>query len=159
MKYLIISILLVSCYTAKKAERQINKAQIYHPEVVAAKSALWYPCVPLSITTDSTAYKEWLKKIDSLNGIIPIRDTIIDTLWLDKVCPERKVLIKYKELIRVMPTLHDTIMVENTAYKVIADDLKAENKKVMGRYAGALKFAISLLIALIVSIILNFRKR
>lgn len=159
MKYIILLLLLCSCYTAKKAERQVNKAQIYHPEVMAEKSALWYPCVPLSITTDSSSYKKWLSKIDSINGIIPIRDTITDTLWLDKVCPERKVLIKYKELIRTIPTLHDTIRVENIAYKVIAADLKAENEKLMGKYSGALKFVISLLIALIVSIIINFLKR
>jgi len=157
MKYLPILFLLFSCYTPKIAERRINKVQVNYPSIVAEKVSLWYPCVPISTKTDSTAYKEWLNKFDSIK--VPITDTIIDTILLNRVCPERKILIRYKELIRVMPTLHDTIRVENTSYKTIIADLTKDNKELNNKFNGALKFCISLLIALIVSILVNFLKR
>ena len=155
MKYLPILFLLFSCYTPKVAERRINKVQVNYPSIVAEKVSLWYPCVPISTKTDSTAYKEWLTKFDTT----VVRDTIIDTFRLDKICPERKILIRYKELIRVMPTLHDTIRVENTAYKTIVADLTKDNKELNNKFNGSLKFCISLLIALIVSILINFIKK
>lgn len=159
MKYLPILFLLFSCYGPKKAERQANKIQVHYPEIMAKKASLWYPCVPIKISTDSTAYNKWVAELDSINHLEPIIDTIIDTITLDKVCPERKILVKYKEVIKRFPIIHDTIRVEDMACKVITDDLRAENKKLEGRYAGSLKFAISLLIALIVSIIVNFIKK
>lgn len=155
MKYLPILFLLFSCYTPKIAERRINKVQVNYPSIVAEKVSLWYPCIPISTKTDSTAYKEWLTKFDTT----VVRDTIIDTFRLDKICPERKILTRYKELIRVMPTLHDTIKVENTAYKTIVADLQKDNKELNNKFNGSLKFCISLLIALIVSILINFIKK
>lgn len=64
-KYLAL-IFLLGCYTQKKAERQVNKAQLNHPEVVAKLAAKYYPPIMVT-TTDSTAYKKYLEQIDELN--------------------------------------------------------------------------------------------
>ena len=44
-KYLAIFFLLgvIGCYTAKKADRQLNKAKINYPELVSNRMALWFP--------------------------------------------------------------------------------------------------------------------
>lgn len=159
MKYLPILFFLLSCYGPKKAERQANKVQVHYPEIMAKKASLWYPCIPVRVSSDSAAYLEYVAKLDSILHLETAPDTIIDTILLNRVCPERKVLVKYREVLKAVPAIHDTIRVEDMACKVITADLEAENKKLIGRYAGSLKFAISLLIALIVSIIVNFIKK
>lgn len=67
-KYLVIFLLifLSGCYTQKKAEKQVNKAQLNHPIVVAKLAAKYYPPI-LVTTTDSAAYKKYLEQIDELN--------------------------------------------------------------------------------------------
>ena len=44
-KYLAIFFLigLLGCYTAKKADRQLNKAKINYPELVAGRMSMWFP--------------------------------------------------------------------------------------------------------------------
>ena len=67
-KYLVVFLLifLSGCYTQKKAEKQVNKAQLNHPIVVAKLAAKYYPPI-LVTTTDSAAYKKYLEQIDELN--------------------------------------------------------------------------------------------
>ena len=71
--FAIVCSILVSCYTERKAEKQINKAYINHPTIVAKKTADWFPCVTEQIVIDTTSYK-----IDDSTywKIIRIRDTI-----------------------------------------------------------------------------------
>jgi hypothetical protein len=42
-KILLLSLILAGCYTAKKATKQIAKAQAIHPEVVAGACISYYP--------------------------------------------------------------------------------------------------------------------
>jgi hypothetical protein len=86
MKYLLL-LLLVGCYSVKKAERDIDKIQRKHPEVLAKKSVLLYP---VRQYTDSVKF---VKYIDSINEIIDshivtIADTIFDTINCNKVKKE-----------------------------------------------------------------------
>ena len=79
MRYLltILIIGLISCYTPKKAERQIDKAFDNYPEIVANKAAKVFP-----VKADTIAYTEWKYSIDSV--INTIHDTTIER------CPEVK---------------------------------------------------------------------
>lgn len=74
MKLLVFFILffLVSCYTEKKATKQIKKAYLEHENVVAKKCAEWFPCITEVISIDTTN-----KLNDSISiKIVNIRDTI-----------------------------------------------------------------------------------
>jgi hypothetical protein len=113
MKYLpiIFSIIFLSC----SPEKQLNKLQIKHPEVVSKKTSEWYPCVVTKIISDSSQYKDFMIKIDSLNRIdtcyltdtLVSKDTIIKTY--------KKLLIKYREVVRHLPSIHDTVRVLDKA--------------------------------------------
>lgn len=48
-------LLLSGCYTQRKAERQVIKAQAHYPQVVAAGCGNWYP--PKETTITRTEYK------------------------------------------------------------------------------------------------------
>jgi hypothetical protein len=50
---LITLLLLGGCYTAKKADKAIDKAQRNHPEVVAKKARSLYPCVTVGADTST----------------------------------------------------------------------------------------------------------
>ena len=153
-----ILILFSSCYSVKKAEKQINKAYVQHTEMVAAKLRFWFPCLPYERKTDSVKYVAFLRQIDTLLEVK--RDTITDTIFLDKICPERKILIKYKDLLKYVPPIHDTIKIKDMSCEAIISDLSAQNSKLKDSTAKGQKWIISLLIALCVSIILHLiRKR
>ena len=158
MKYLILIIFFVGCYTPKKADRQLNRAYVNYPAIVAEKTGNWFPCIPVEIKRDSVRYVAFLHQIDTLLEIK--RDTIIDTIILDKICPERKVLIRYKELLKSVPPIHDTIKIKDMSCEAILSDLRAKNENLRDKSEGKNKWIISLLIALCVSIIFHLiRKR
>lgn len=83
MRYLLTILIfgLISCYTPKKAERQIDKAFDNYPEIVANKAAKVFP-----VKADTIAYTEWKYSIDSV--INTIHDTIIER------CPELQSKVK-----------------------------------------------------------------
>ena len=158
MKYLILIIFFVGCYTPKKADRQLNRAYVNYPAIVADKTSKWFPCIPVEIKRDSVRYVAFLHQIDTLLEVK--RDTIIDTIFLEKICPERKVLIRYKELLKSVPPIHDTIKIKDMSCEAILSDLRAKNENLRDKSEGKNKWIISLLIALCVSIILHLiRKR
>lgn len=150
MKYLIPIIFLCSCYSAKKAEKQINRAYIEHQDMLIAKTRWWFPCVPVEVKRDSAKYVAFLRRID----------TILDVDTISEKCPERQVLIKYREILKRPPAIHDTIKIKDKSDEPIIDDLSAQNSKLKDTIAKGQKWIISLLIALCVSIIAHFiRKR
>lgn len=160
MKFISTIFLLtfIGCYSPKKAEKQLNKAYANYPELVAEKSGKWFPCLPIEVKRDSVRYVAFLHQIDTLLEVK--RDTIIDTVYLDKICPERKILIKYKELLKSVPPIHDTIKIKDMSCEAIRGDLTTQNTKLRVSINNYLKWLIGLIIALFISIILHLiRKR
>lgn len=150
MKYILPILFLVSCYTPKKAERQINRAYIEHQDMLRSKTRWWWPCVPVEVKRDSAKYIAFLQQLD----------TILKVDTISEKCPERQVLIKYREILKRPPAIHDTIKIKDSSDDAIIGDLRTENKKLSYSIAKGQKWIISLLIALCVSIILHFiRKR
>jgi hypothetical protein len=150
----------LGCYTQKKAERSLNKAQINYPELVAKKSSLWYPCIQFKGTSDSTAYKVFIKQIDTLNLLkldtITKLDTVVN-IRLVKDCQD--IVWKYRKVYTQLPAIHDTVIMVSTADKYTIQYLQNEREEAHKRYDRSTKLNIWLLIALIVSILLHLFKR
>lgn len=178
MRYVIFAIvcsILASCYTERKAEKQINKAYINHPKIVAKKSADWFPCVTEQIVIDTTSYK-----IDDSTywKIIRIRDTIQyiykDTTSIITKERYKAVAAKLQEADQIINRLQSallskpsvitqkipvkdsaTLYLLNTRIAELSKDKDAYQKK----YEQKMNWIIYLLIGLFISIIINILRK
>jgi hypothetical protein len=91
MRYysLLIVLLLSACYSSKKAEKQVGKALLYYPEVVAKIARNAFPCKSGKIDTIT---KEKMLMVD---------------------CPESDSIIVYVNDFGYK-TIHDTIRIKKT---------------------------------------------
>lgn len=86
MKYLLpILLIFTGCYTAKKAEQQVNKADSKFPEVVAKLARDKYPCTDLLKPDTAILYKDTTVFIDCPDSIpatyeVVRTDTVNNTL-------------------------------------------------------------------------------
>lgn len=163
MKYLpiIFSIIFLSC----SPEKQLNKLQIKHPEIVSKKTSEWYPCITTTTTSDSSKYKAFISQIDSLNQVaidtcyltdtLVARDTVIKTY--------QKLLIKYREVVKHLPVIHDTIRIidkaDLTAKEYELAQMTAKSNKYNEKYIKSLWFSLWLLIAIVsLILVIKFKK-
>lgn len=161
---ILILFFLASCYNSKKAEKEINKAQLNFPEVMAKKSAQLYPCKPVKIKSDSSKYKTIIKRIKQIDtAYFYAVDTIckLDTVLIEKNCT--KVLYKYREILKDLPAIHDTTIVIDEAsttslqYQLKQSTINTDDYK--KKYFNSLWFNIWLLIAIVALIlIIKFKK-
>ena len=183
MRYIAIASLfiLLGCYNSRKAEKQLNKAQISYPEVVAKKTTQWYPCLPLRSKIDSSLYKQWMRGIDSLNELYNSfkPDTVyIDNIVIDsaeclnyyrenvglksKLVRANQFISSFNKKVLVMPVIHDTIIKIDSANSVVqASKIEAlikEKDSYSKKYTNSLRSSIWFLIALIVSLLINVIK-
>lgn len=165
-KYIYLVLLITSCYTAKKAVKDLDKVYNAYPEVVAKKTSEWYPCIPYQIKSDSSQYKSWLKSFDSINGLyFEMLSQIPDTFKLSihdtlkEKCLDKKAIIKYREVIRNMPSIHDTVYKIDSAKNFIlhkkADDCEVDRLDILKRYLKFKTYFIWALILLCISLLLN----
>lgn len=150
--YIVSIFILSGCYTAKKAEKDLNKAKIHYPEVVAQKFSDWYGCDTVTITRDSIQFKEWVNEIHSF-------DTIIDTVRLKEKCPE--ILVKYREIVKRVPPIHDTFKMVNRVevelYRDKYEKLRVDNEK---KTNWLIRLGIFMLIMLLILIaIISLKKK
>ena len=156
-KYFILLFLLTSCYSVKVANKQLNKAQETYPEATAKKCALWYPCESFKAVSDSSQYKLWIQQVDSLNQLKI--DTLIkfDTVVNIRLITDcQKIVIKYRDVIRKYPIIHDTIFKIDNA-KLISitierDKALIDRAKYEVKYKVFLKISFWLLLFLILFI-------
>jgi hypothetical protein len=172
MRLLLLSVCLFlsSCYTQQKATNQISKANSKFPEVVAKQTALWYPCKPIKAISDSSKYKVWKKKLDSLNSLkidsILITDTcyLFDTIVKNKLITDcQKIVTKYREVIKSLPTIHDTIIqidsanVFNLTYQ--RNSALLDKSKMEVRYKVFRKISIFLFLFIVALLLLYASKQ
>jgi len=156
-KYILLLFLFTSCYSVKKANKQLNKAQEIYAEATAKKCALWYPCEPFKSISDSSQYKLWIQQVDSLNQLKI--DTLIkfDTVAnIRLVTNWQKIVTKYRDVIRKYPVIHDTIYKIDNA-KLISITIERDNAlidraKYEVKYKVFLKISFWLLLFLILII-------
>ena len=175
---IIFLIFFIGCYSPKKAERQLDKANDNYPGLVAQKTSKWFPCKEIKVKTDSSAYKKWMTSLDSLfdrgtDTIIVVdsfetistdcstykKDLIAISSQLNKANHTIR-LIKNK--ITIAPAVHDTVIKLDSAQIVIlSEKLKqseAEKEKQEKKHDFWFKFGISFLVAFLISFIFNIFK-
>ncbi|CAB5217938.1 hypothetical protein UFOVP208_30 [uncultured Caudovirales phage] len=153
----LLCVVLSSCYTSQKANKQLNKAQLNYPELVAKKSAEWYPCKTGKVISDSSDLNRWIEQINTIDTVYK---TLADTVIISSDCP--KALIKYKYLLKKLPSIHDTIIIESTAkesaLQLQLDEKIKECDKVKSHYISSIWFIVVALLLLIISILIKFFK-
>lgn len=160
MKYILFCIvILCSCYSQRVANNQLEKAKIKYPQLVADKSSQWFPVLPIQITTDSTGYKLYLDKLDSLNRSVLIQ---YDTIRYDttRYNYSKEIVYKYNTLLKQLPAIRDTIRILDKA-KQEALELKATDteNKLMESYKLMNKISIVALILLLILFTISILKR
>ena len=173
-------VLIIGCYTHKKAEKQLDKAKDKYPVLVALKTADWFPCKEIEVKTDSSAYKKWKNALDSILNLNKGEDTVFvtDTLeittqectaYKNKIIAISSQLTKAKQTINLIrnktinpPAIHDTIIkLDSTQIVILSDKLKqseSEKEKHQKKHSLWLKLGISFLVAFLISLIFNILK-
>lgn len=135
-------------------DRQLLKLKENHPDLVSKKAAEWYPCKSKKTSSDSSKYKEVIKKIKEIDtAYFYTTDTIckLDTLLVEKNCT--KVIYKYREILKEIPAVHDTITITDEAgitslqYQLKQATINSDDYK--KKYTHSLWFNIWLLIAIV----------
>lgn len=165
MRFLLLLLLLSSCYTEKKAERNIDKAQYRFPEVVAKKSAQYYPCESQILRIDTCELVYYKETIDSIDRIIEkLRiDTFKDCKSIRlKLVKSNQVISQLQGIIKNRPPIVRTILVQDTAkLKYLYSEIEKEKVKkeeYRDKYEFNFKIILWFAIALIISILIHFFK-
>jgi len=171
-KYIVfLVVFLSSCYSQKIANRQLNKAYIHHTGLTAQKFSEWFPCETLQI--DSSDKIEYIYKTDTLLKYIiretePINRILRDTIvrYYNGCDSLKKELKRAKNLIdhltyqvQLKPIVYYKTIVDsarNVSLQTQLNEANAELKKKTKNYLMSLWWIIGLLIALILSLIINF---
>lgn len=148
----IVSVLLLSgCYTAKKANKDLNKIRDNYPDLIAEKCSEWYGCDTVTVVKDSIQFKEWVNEIHSF-------DTIVDTIRLKDKCPD--ILYKYREVVKKVPPIHDTIKIkdraESESWRLKYEALRKEHE---GNLKNTTKLSWLALILLLILFIIAILKK
>jgi hypothetical protein len=172
MRYLLLLILLSGCYTQKKAEKQLTKAQLNYPLSVAKKTSEWYPCVE-ETRVDTVKVTEWRLKVDSVTKLLRVRDTVVmKTVYTCEDLPtlqsqlqaQKNIIIKLQQLIyEKPPVVVTTKLIKDSAgitlLRAQISDLTNKSDEYQVKYQRSMKWLIFVLIAFSVSILLHLLTR
>lgn len=158
MKFFIILILLASCNSLKKAQKDVAKISVTHPEVLAAYCADKFPIKETFMPGDTIVVIDTVK----LDGNV-ITDTLIsfDTVRITRTLPGQTII----------KTVHivDTVVKENTAQLKVCElergkvvDLLTKSNIESDSWQGKAKkrfwWLLALIVALAGSLYFNVRK-
>lgn len=178
MRYIFFALILCSCYTPKMAERQLNKAKINHPEVVAKKASEWFPCITSGESIDSSEIKQWMHIIDSINNEIQFQIDTIEIIKRDTINQKdsiayRIIMERYKSSQNVInalkaslstkqPVVYKTrIVIDSAKFESLASEnivLKEKKEQYQLKYERYLKICLWLLVLCTISVIINIIK-
>lgn len=153
MRLLLLSLLLllVGCYSLKKATKQVRKANDSYPEMVAKFSQKEYPCIDKKSDTTFVYDTSYQTKIDTFiieNPIISV-DTILKKDTIFRQSKER--------IITITKTIVQKIE-DSSKLTIAANQLNIANKKAekfIGKSESKSEWIKWLLIILCISIIFN----
>lgn len=159
-KYLIVILLFASCNSLKKAQKDVAKISVTHPEVLAAYCAEKFPVKETFLPGDTIIVTDTVQMIGNI-----ITDTVIsfDTVRITtiKTLPGQTIT----KIVHVT----DTVVKENTAQlkvcelergKVVDLLLKSNNEsdKWQGKAKKRFWLIMALIVALVGSLYFNVRK-
>lgn len=168
-----ILLCIMSCNTSKQVERRLNKAYVKDMNLVAKKTAEWFPCETKRVVIDTNARREIVRIKDSLGKeIVRITDTINIVLYdtinnnqnIDRLRSTIKqanglINILYNQLNNLpKDTIYLTDKAELTSLKYQLEGLNKDNNLYRGRERSALLWIIALVVISSLSIILNIIK-
>lgn len=160
MKYLILLVFCVSCNSLKKAQKDVAKISVTHPEVLGKYCADKFPVKEIFMPGDTIIVTDTVK----MEGVV-ITDTLID---FDTVRITKTITLPGKTITKTITT-HDTIVKENTAQLKVCElergkvvDLltasNAESNKWQGKAKTRFWIMLALIVALAGSVYFNVRK-
>ena len=162
MRLLFLCLILSSCLSQQKATKQINKIKDKYPAVVSKKAAEWFPCKTIKVKSDSVRYKTVIRRIKNIDTTY-LMDTLfrLDTILIEKNCT--KVLYKYREVLKEIPAVHDTIIQIDSAKLFTLtyerDSALLDKSKMEIRYKVFLKISIFLFLILLLALLYANRKK
>jgi len=106
-KLMIAAILLNSCYTANKAQKDIDKAYNHHPEVVAKFAQKEFPCIE---TSEKIIHDTSYDFIEILcpNDTTKVFDTVILTKFVKQKITGTKIVKIPSEIITIYRFIKDS---------------------------------------------------
>lgn len=148
MKYLHIAwvILLVSCNGVRVTEKNLRKAYIHHPELVAKNCSQWFPIKETIVVDSHDLHTFDSGRLFILSGIDTIYQYITDTIVLNK-------LTRTREFVERLKPVERTIYVRDSA-TIYVNQAKADK---VGKQNDNLKWWLIGLLCLII-LLLIFRK-
>ena len=160
MKFKIVLLaLLIGCNTSKMAEKKIQSAYKHHPEVVAKFLNDSLPCITTKVDTIVSTELEYIT-LKCPDNDYPI----IDTIWLTKtntqIIKGSSVIAYQKKYITIEKTIKDSAEVKKYQLQLKSCDeelnkSKDDNKKLTNKIHSKNILLLWLVIALLVSIIIN----
>jgi hypothetical protein len=145
----LIIFFLVACNTTRQAERQVRRAYINHPEVIAKSCGQWFPFKETIVIDSHDVQKFDSGRLFILSGIDTIYRYITDTIVLNKLTRTRQFVERLKPVER-------TIYVKDSA-AIYINQSKAEK---LGKQNDELKWwLIGLLCLLVIILLLQILKK
>jgi hypothetical protein len=162
MKYKILFLaLLIGCNTSKMAEKKIHSAYKHHPEVVAKFLNDSLPCVTTKIDTIVSTELEYITlKCPNYN----YDSAMVDTIWLThsktQVIEGVGVVVTEQRTNTIQKSIKDSAEIKKYQLQLKSCDeelnkTKDENKKLTKKVDAKNKWLMWLVIALLISIIVN----
>jgi hypothetical protein len=137
---------LVACSGPRKAERQMRRVYVNHPEIIAKGCSEWFPFKETIVVDSSDLHTFDSGRLFILSGIDTIYRYITDTIVLNK-------LTRTKEYIERLKPVERTIYVRDSA-TIYVNQAKADK---VGKQNDNLKWWLIGLLCLII-LLLIFRK-
>jgi hypothetical protein len=137
---------LVACNTTRQAERQVRRAYINHPEIIAKSCSQWFPFTETIVVDTHDLHTFDSGRLFILSGIDTIYRYITDTIVLNK-------LTRTREFVERLKPVERTIYVRDSA-TIYVNQAKAEK---VGKQNDSLKWWLIGLLVFII-LLLIFRK-
>lgn len=137
-----------SCYTQRKAQRQVVKAQTHYPSMVASDCSLWYPIKSSTNTITRVVQGKW--KIDTVTCV----EQKLDTMFITKHITHYKtdtISVKVTDTVESTASLF-AATAENDLLKTELSKQKVVNSKVIGEkniYRNILLIIIAIVLSLL----------
>jgi hypothetical protein len=144
MRYysLLIVLLLSACYSSKKAEKQVGKALLYHPEIVATIARNAFPCFNVKVDTITKEKMIMVDCPESDSTIIYVRENAIHETIHDTIHLTRNVKVPVKVQDIMLYTYYEDSakikLLQNQIYKLTTNEniltYKISNKNRVIKY-------------------------